>query len=368
MGADVVITKINSSGGFMKRLMVTGCGGSAGNNFIRSLRLANEKFYIVGTDVNKYHIKLSSADKDYLICPYTHRDYIPTLNGIIKKEKIELLHSQPDTEVQVISENREKIITKTMLPSKSAIRLAFNKLACAFYLKEFDVPVPHSFPINNLKDLHNAIEFLEKRGHKIFWVRAIRGAGSRASLPVKDYNQAKMWIDYWNDMKDVKWGDFMISEFLPGKEYAFQSIWKKGELITSQARERIEYLFGNRMPSGQSSTPTIAKTVSNERVNQVGFMGITAIDKEPNGIYCVDLKENKEGVPCITEINAGRFFTTSIFFSTAGCNMPYMYVKSAYNEPLPLIPRYNPLREDLYWIRQIDMQERLITKNELNSN
>ena len=346
-------------------ILVTGVGGSAGNNFIRSLRLATENFYIVGTDMSKYYIHLSRADKNYISPSCNSKDYLPFLNSIIKKEKIDFIHSQPDTEVQVLSDNRETIPVRTMLPSKKAIKLAFHKLNLSAHLREYGVPAPYSLYIGSWKDLKKAIEILESRGNKRFWLRAIKGAGSRASLPVENYEHADMWIDYWQTMKDVGWGEFMLSEFLPGKEYAFQSIWKDGELITSQARERLAYLFGSRMPSGQSSSPTIAKTVSNDRVNETSVAGIRVLDDKPNGIYCVDLKENKDGIPCITEINAGRFFTTSIFFSTAGVNMPYMYVKSAFDEPLPLVQKFNPLPEGLHWIRQMDMQERLIREEEI---
>jgi predicted ATP-grasp superfamily ATP-dependent carboligase len=349
----------------MKRIMVTGTGGSASTNFIRSLRLAPEKIYIVGVDNNKYYIHLSQADKSYLVPNYTDENYIDELNKIIVKEKIEFLHCQPDTELQILSENREKIKCKMFLPSKRAIRVAFNKLVCNQLLRKECVAAPCSHYIDSYKDIDLALSILSSKGHDKFWVRAIKGAGSRAALPVTSYMEAKFWIDYWHNNKDVKYGQFMISEFLPGKEYAFQSIWAYGKLITSMARERIAYLFGARMPSGQSSSPTIAKTVHNEQVNMVATQGIRAIDDVPNGIYCVDLKESKTGVPCITEINAGRFFTTSIFFSQAGCNMPWHYLQSAYGEDVPKLAQYNVLPEDLYWIRQMDCGDKLVALDKI---
>jgi carbamoylphosphate synthase large subunit len=351
----------------MRRILVSGCGGSAGNNFIRSLRLAQEEFYIVGTDINKYHIKLSTADKSYLV-PYCNSpDYISSLNEIIKKEKIEFVHCQPDPELYVLSKQREKINAPMFLPSKQAIKLAENKLQLIKKLRINKVPAPCSCHIDNHKDLKTAIEMLEAKGNKKFWVRAIKGAGSRGALPVINETQAKNWIDYWDTMKDLKWGQFMISEFLPGKEYAFQSVWYNGHLVASAARERMEYLFGNRMPSGQSSSPTIAKTVHNEEVNKVAVAGIKVLDPIPNGIYCVDMKEDKYGVPNITEINAGRFFTTSIFITTAGCNMPYIYTKLAFGEEATSLP-YNSVPKDLYWIRQIDCPERIADEISLGSN
>jgi hypothetical protein len=148
----------------------------------------------------------------------------------------------------------------------------------------------------------------------------------------------------------------MASEFLPGREFAWQSLWQDGQLITSQARERIEYVFGELTPSGQSSSPSVARTVSRDDVNEAGERAVRAASGRPHGIYCADMKENATGQPLVTEINAGRFFTTSNFFAHAGLNMPDMYVRLGLGEKLMSRPeRYNPLPDDLYWVRMIDM-------------
>jgi hypothetical protein len=40
--------------------------------------------------------------------------------------------------------------------------------------------------------------------------------------------------------------------------------------------------------------------------------------------------------------------------------MPYLYMKLAFNEDLPDLPKYNVLPKDLYWIRHIDAPARLV--------
>ncbi|MBX5470812.1 MAG: carboxylate--amine ligase, partial [Thermoleophilaceae bacterium] len=82
---------------------------------------------------------------------------------------------------------------------------------------------------------------------------------------------------------------------------------------------------------------------------------------------CVDLKEDAEGVPRPTEINCGRFFTTSYFFTAAGVNIPDVYVRLALGDPIPDLPRYNVLEEGLYWIRHIDCPAVLVTEAELRA-
>ncbi len=339
----------------MDRIMVMGTGGPAGLNFIRSLRLSNERYYIVGCDINKWHLELADVDMSYVVPPALADDYIDKINEIIESEEIDFLHAQPDIEVEIISENREKILTKTLLPSKETIRICRDKYITNSILRKKGIPAPYSEKVEKISDLKDLIEEIKKVSRqKKVWLRAVKGAGSKAALPVKSYRQAREWIHYWRATNKLETKDFMVSEFLPGKEYAFQSLWFKGELITSQARERIEYLFGNLFPSGQSSSPSIAKTVHNEHVNSIATKAVRAVDREATGVFCVDLKEDSQGTPCVTEINAGRFFTTSYFFSKLGSNMPDYYVKLGLNKPLEKLPKYNAIDADIYWIRTVD--------------
>lgn len=63
---------------------------------------------MVGSDVNRYYLELPDVDVRQLVIPCTHPNYIDFLNEVIKRYDIEMVHPQPDIEVRVISENREK--------------------------------------------------------------------------------------------------------------------------------------------------------------------------------------------------------------------------------------------------------------------
>lgn len=347
----------------MKRILVTGAGGSAAANFIKCLRMSDEDFYLVGSDIDRYHLELCEGlDTKYLVPRCDDPSYIGKINKIIEIEKIEFLHPQPDVEVDFIAENRKKFNAKTFLPSTDAIKVCQNKMAFVEHLKKVDVPTAESYLIEDEGGLRLALKTLMPKAGKV-WLRAIRGAGSKASLPITEFEHGKMWIDYWSKMRGVGWGDFMACEFLPGKEFAFQSLWRDGDIVTSQARERLEYFFGHLMPSGQSSTPSVAVTAHREDVNSVATQAIRAVDPQATGVFCADIKENSQGVPCVTEVNIGRFFTTSNFFAEAGSNMPYYYVKMAYGEMLPELPQYNPIPEGWFWLRNLDMGHKLVKGN-----
>jgi carbamoyl-phosphate synthase large subunit len=157
----------------------------------------------------------------------------------------------------------------------------------------------------------------------------------------------------------------MASEYLPGREFAYQSVWQDGELVAGQARERVEYLYGHLTPSGQTSTPAVARTVDEPAVDELARGAIRALDAEPRGAYCVDIKESVSGTAKVTEINAGRFFTTSNFFAAAGLNMPDMLIRCGLGER-PARCGSSPLPPDLFWIRMVDMGYALVPGDKLD--
>jgi hypothetical protein len=226
------------------------------------------------------------------------------------------------------------------------------------------IAVPDASTVESEAHLLEVVKGMLER-HPKLWVRARVGAGARASLPVRKAEQAVGWVRWWVQERGMNAGDFMVSEFLGGREFAYQSLWQDGELVAGQARERVEYLYGHLTPSGQTSTPSVARTVSMPEVDELACSAIRALDPEPRGVYCVDIKESSQGQPKVTEINAGRFFTTSNFFAHAGLNMPDMMVRCALGEH-PAKRGSSPLPPDLYWIRMVDMPYRLVRGDELD--
>ncbi len=351
----------------MKRILVTGAGGPASINFVMSLRIAPEKMFIVGTESNEHFVHLSCADKNYLVPSATDPAYIDRLNEIIRKEKVEFVYAQPDIEVAVISENRDKLEADVFLPSKEAIRVCQDKFESAKKWLKKNVSVARFLELKDDSDVDKAFENF---GSPI-WIRATHGAGGRGSTPAYNKETAIAWIKYWKS-RNEDWR-FIAQEHLPGRNLGFHSLWKDGELVTSMARERLEYIYPHLAPSGITGTPSVQRTIHDNAVNEIGTKAVLSIDPNFNGIACVDLKESKRGEPYVTEINAGRMFTTSFFFSYASkilrkdhyANIPYLYVKLAFKEGIPNIPKYNVLPKNVYWIRHIDVPARLVKEGKV---
>jgi carbamoyl-phosphate synthase large subunit len=180
------------------------------------------------------------------------------------------------------------------------------------------------------------------------------GSGSTGAIPVRRAEQARAWIAYWTEMRGVPATSFILSEYLPGRDYSCQAIWKAGTLVLVKTCERLSYFGGGGNPSGTSSISQLAKTVNAPEVVAVCTAAIRAIDPHASGTFNFDLRENARAVPCITEINAGRFPSgTNIFDLTGRANLAATFVRVALDEPVAPGDPYDPA-EGYYTVRDLD--------------
>jgi len=340
------------------RILLTGCGSPASQNFLQCLRSAPEPFYIVGADANPYHLEWGDLDAAYHSPLTSDPGYLAFLNHLCRAERIDFLHGQPDWEVAFLSAFRHLVAAATFLPSPEVAALSQDKFASSLLWWQAGLRTDCPRLIRDEDDLNDAAEEFGLP----FWLRATTGAGARGSCKVTDLYQGRAWIEYWR-WSGAEWS-FMAQAYLPGPEYAWQSVWWEGRLICSATRERLEFVFPQHAPSGVTSSPVVARSVHNGAVNEVATAAILILDPRPHGIYGSDLKCDANGSPRPTEVNAGRFFTTSFFLASGGCNLPYYYVLMGLGRSIPQLLQYDAIPPNLYWIRHIDCGQLLIREGE----
>lgn len=340
----------------MARILVTGAGGGAGVNFIRALRYKTQH-YIVGTEFNKYYSIFPEVDK--MVDSPRHSDpkFLPLIKNIIKEYRIDFVHPQPTVEMLVLAENRDALGATTFLPTSDIIQR--DKHQQYKLLTAKNVEVSKSIVINSEDEFNEISNF-----NYPLWVRAKTGAGGRLSIKCNSANEVAYWIKLWISKGHLKWSDFMIQEYLSGRDVAWDSLWYKGNLIESFARERLDYPFKHLTPSGITGTPTVSKIIHDSKINKFAESAVKAIDDTPHGCYSVDLKEDANGKPMITEIDSGKFHTTIglwgyIAMNNLGMewhyNMPQLYVQLGIGNKVPSdIKKFDIYPDQLYLIRQID--------------
>jgi carbamoyl-phosphate synthase large subunit len=332
---------------WLKRIVLSEAGGTLTRNVVASLRAAPERIHIVGISSNPYELAVSGCDEAFLVPRASDLQFIPTIAEVVHRTGATFLHSQHDAVIKVLSKYRHELAVRMFLPTEQTVSSCIDKYQSYRLWAQAGITVPKTREICSPADLEDAFTSL---GPSI-WLRLKEGGGGSGSLPADDFAFAKAWIEHFNG-----WGNFTAAEILSPDSVTWTSIWQRGQLLVAQGRKRLGWLFGSRTLSGVTGVTGVGQTVSDPTVDAVAQRAIFAIDPSPDGIFSVDMTYNRDGEPCPTEINIGRFFTTIHFFTQAGVNFPYIFLKAAYGEEPPLPDRrQNPLEPGLLWIRGMDM-------------
>lgn len=334
-------------------VLVLGCGGNAGRNYIKCLRQSRDVGVIVGTDYNPFHLKASGVEGGMLLSKDDHDDdKVRNICGMVEKWGISYIHAQPDAEVGFLARNQDYRFKGLIVElNERVLKLTEDKMRCQ-NLWQHDLHLP--FRAHRFLELSHSL-FYQLRGHddKV-WVRLNNGAGSRGALPVTRFEEANAWVEFWVRNKGVLMSDFIVAPYLPGPEYAVQLLYWKGTLIQTLARERVEHFFAAQSVSGQSSTPSIARTVDDPKVVRTARDAVVSVHRnfkdKPHGVYGVDMRASATGILVPTEINYGRFFTTMDFFARLGVNAPEMLLRLHRGESVSPVD----VKPDLYWVRGLD--------------
>lgn len=334
------------------RALITGAGSGSSGNLIRALRAMTPRPYIVGLNDDRFALKLSLADRNYL-CPAPESGkFVKWISEIISRERINVIMPTDDNIVKALSDGRKRLPIELLLPRQGTIDLCQDKYALNIFLRQREIPAPLTYEVRSLRGLDGIFARFSRTGS--LWCRARRGARSLAATPVATAEQARAWITQWRDLRGVSVSDFTIGEYLPGRHFMVQSVWRDGELLRAQAIEILSYFAAGNNPSGVFSLASLAKTVLAPEAVQVALSAVRAIERHPSGAFFAELKETADGVPSITEINAGRFPSgVTALLAVGNDNMVATFATASVGEPIKVA---NPLgfAQEYYLVRDID--------------
>jgi hypothetical protein len=345
------------------RLLVTGAGSGLGNNLMRSLRAADSSLVLIGCHDDRFELKKSDADRHYLLPAPGQPAFAARLRSLVDRERIDLVVPTSDRDVRALSGLRRRLGRRVFLPAAATIALGQDKYAVSERLRARGVPTPRTYAVRGLRSVTPLVRRLARRGR--VWCRVRRGSGALGAVPVATAAQAQAWIAYWWRMRGVRPDAFTLAEYLPGREFACQTLWQRGRLVLAKTFERLSYFGGDGQPSGVSSVAALARSVAEPRVVDIGAAAVRALDPRTSGVFCLDLKENAAGTPCVTEINVGRFsLSTGLYDLIGKHNMAGVYVRLALGEPVDLGEPYDAA-PDHYLIRDVDTLPAVVHADEL---
>ncbi len=292
------------------RLLVTGAGSGPSNNLIRSLKAGDSSIFVAGCHSDRFILKKSAADRNFLVHPTTHRAFFRDVARVFTRAGVDLLIPTTDVEVRALSRARRRLAGRVFLPPRPVIELCQDKYRLSRFLRGRGVAAPLTYAVRSLAAVPGIFRRL---GRTPLWCRVRAGSGSTAAIPVRTPRQAQAWIAYWSTMRRVPVRSFTLSEYLPGRDFGCQSLWDRG---TTRA--------------------------------------VRALGRNISGLFSVDLKEDGEGTVCVTEINAGRFLAGTNLLDLSGKhNMAVTYVHLALGESVGALEEPDETT-DHYMVRDVD--------------
>ena len=352
------------------KILITGVGGPTPRSIARILKELGDykKYQLIGTDINKYAIGLYQNDLfdySYLIPKVTDANYWSVINTIVAKHEIDVAIIQPELEVVEWSRKAEEedLPCKVLLPDHKLVNALVDKATMTEHLESYGV-VPKSVRVDPKNIDLDSIK--SKLGFP-FWIRSTSGSSGLGSLKVKDEAELRNWITI-NPNVD----EFLASEFLPGRNLACKLLYYEGNLIRSAIGERVNYVMAKVAPSGITGNTSFGRLINDKAVFEVSKQALELVMEKvgakKHGFFTVDLKEDENGKPKLTEINV-RMVAFNGCFAIGGINFPEDILRlldedKSYDTEFKL----HEFSEDLIFLRDVDVLPIIMKESDLLSS
>src|SRR5215475_10091390 len=118
------------------RVLVNGAGSGPSNNLIRSLKAGAPSLFVVGCHSDRFILKKSVADRNFLVHPATHRAFLRDVGRVRTRVGVELLIPTTDVEVRALALARRRLPCRVFLPPRRVIELCQDKYRLGRFLRE----------------------------------------------------------------------------------------------------------------------------------------------------------------------------------------------------------------------------------------
>jgi biotin carboxylase len=343
-----------------RSVIITGIGGSIGLDIARCLR-ADPDLRLVGCDSNPWALRQASALVDLTVAvPRADSNpagYFGVLSQLVSEQSAVFVFLNADAELAAYAEVAPTFSWASALPSPELTKVCLDK-EVTYQNAASTGLFARTIAVKSEDDVDAA--FAEMPGP--LWMRASKGSGGKGSLEVRDAEEARAWMRYWN--RRGKGYDWLLHEFLPGANINWTGLFESGRLQASAALERESYFLGENTASGISGQVAHCETVEPSQYTQVCESAIHELEAMPHGLFSVDLRLNSHGYARITEINA-RLAGRPYLYMRAGVNLPLAAVRCLNGQVAGDALDEAGLRVGLHLHRQLDMEPVVAMKRQV---
>lgn len=349
-------------------ILITGVGGPTPRSFARAIKeIGNYKQYrLIGTDIHPHAIGLYQKelfDEGVITPKSNHPNYWLAMEEVIKKYKIDIAIILPEQEVLTWSKRQENgtLPCKALIPPKEAIDNMLDKGVLSEALSPSGL-VPTSITIH--RDDKDIKEKTESTLQYPYWIRSATGSSGLGSYKIERFEDLERWI-----LINKEITRFIASDYLPGRNLACKMLYYKGRLVRAACAERVNYIMAKVAPSGITGNTSFGRMINDQNVFEVAEKAMETMFEltkaEKHGFYTVDLKEDIQGKPLITEINVRHVAFTQCF-ALGGANLCEDTIRLLDNDPhFDKTFKLYPFEEGLIFLRDVDERPMLMKESKL---
>jgi hypothetical protein len=316
-------------------VLVLGIGGPTPRAFVRSVfkdASAGKSFRFIGADCNPRAIGLyddALFASTYLIPRAGEPGYWDSINRIVKEADVHAAIVIPETETIEWSRNSGRLAraVRTHLPDLRLAEILYDKSKVHSLLKDTGF-VPRHREISP-----SAVDFvsLQQDLGESFWIRGTQGAGGLGALRIDDPLKMQQWFGL-----NPRITRYLATEYLPGRNLACKFLYFEDELLLAASAERAGYIMPQSSPSGITGITGFGRLVNESSAIDVARAALAKVRSSTaiplNGMFTVDLKEDADGRPKLTEINI-RHVSFTFAFAYAGANFALKELQRMFGLP-----------------------------------
>ena len=279
---------------------------------------------IVAVDADPLAPALALADRPYCVPPLEHRDYIPHLAEILRREQVTQAFPLIDPDIGVLAEHRGKLEAtgaRLAVVSKEAAAVAADKWLTDEFFRKLGLSVPRSWLPGTLQPAEAAYPL---------FIKPRFGSASHQAFKLANGEQ----LDFFSRYVD----NAIVQEYLPGPEITNDVICDiAGNVLSVVSRQRIRVRGGEVI---------VGKTIYARAIADACRLIAGALPAVgPITVQCI----LKAGLPLFTEINA-RLGGGVPLGIAAGADSPRWLLARAAGVPVD-IPPPGSYRTNLYLSR-----------------
>lgn len=171
-----------------------------GQGILRSLKVSKNAYYIITADPDYRAQGHSLGHKAYLIPMATDPGYLPAVEDILQKEKVDAVLVGTDVELPVYAENKQRLEeqyhVKVVVSSPEVIRIANDKWLTAEFLKAHGFP----YPVSALTTDKEALRELRQKSSFPYIAKPVDGARSKGLKVIENEQDLEEVCSYPNNL------------------------------------------------------------------------------------------------------------------------------------------------------------------------